>query len=877
MINVYKDTVLKKIEQASGTTFSPEQVEVIQRVGKPMSVIASAGAGKTTTMIAKLFYMEQVQHIKPYEMLTISFTNKAVRDIESRYKQIRRQLKLSNYSPDFSTFHAFFKKLLMQYPQYEEATLLTGSEYKYALMKHIKDTHASANTKSETIDAILNFRGYLINMGKSIDGLTNALEEYNRRILEFSFVDYAKVIEEYNQLKEDNNELDFDDLQAQTLHILKDDAQNKLMLETFKSTYKKVVIDEFQDISPIQSEIMNILVNTIGDYNLITVGDDDQCQPAGTQVLMQGGTIKNIEDIQPGDRVVSYLKGDRFNLSLDGHTGLGYEVLATSSHYEQGLLTVTTEDGKTSQYTKGHITYARYINSDSGEPFELRARDLVENEMELLIKLDDNTLTYSKLVSVDYDDTFYGKVYSLEVDEHHNYVADNIVTHNCIYRFRGSDPQYIIDFPYNHLNADQLYLSTNYRCPQDILSFVAPFIEQNTNRVYKTLQVAQEGGQVDFIDTQETYDEFIEQIRADYQQTTSKEDLAILVRDNALRMLIGDMLLRRGIPVDIQNMSWSVYNSGVYKMLTDIVYTIKRSDNQGFVNKSWVYAPHLKKAFVKQYEDSQKMWVEEIINGRLQIGEEREAIVKAILHEEDAYKVIKLAYSLVEDHYISGSRRGFYNIDTVRETYDYILQIAHGHTFHGFIEANKEVKQQMGYYIQREKVVNIYTMHGVKGLEFKNVYIYNPIDRYLLRAQYKGQEITQETIEEERRLFYVAVTRAKERVVLVYNHNERATFIRECLQQYGEKVKVYEPEDEVESIEDTVTSESNDKIMIDLGLDLPYNLGVQETKKRPQYKSDTQINKESAWEELKTKYEDTVERKSSRRKMTLLDIDKLLD
>src|SRR5699024_9411653 len=132
---------------------------------------------------------------------------------------------------------------------------------------------------------------------------------------------------------------------------------------------------------------------------------------------------------------------------------------------------------------------------------------------------------------------------------------------------------------------------------------------------------------------------------------------------------------------------------------------------------------------------------------RLQIGEEREAIVKAILHEEDAYKVIKLAYSLVEDHYISGSRRGFYNIDTVRETYDYILQIAHGHTFHGFIEANKEVKQQMGYYIQRDKVVNIYTMHGVKGLEFKNVYIYNPIDRYLLRAQYKGQEITQETIE----------------------------------------------------------------------------------------------------------------------------------
>lgn len=715
-------TTIRRIEQAAGVQFSQEQVNVIKAYGKPTSVNACAGSGKTTTLIGKLLYNELEFGVKPYEMLVISFTNKAVRDIEGRYQQLRRKMGLPAYTPTFSTFHAFFKKMLSVYPDLADMKLLTGTEYNYTLVKQVTDIGASLNTKTETVTSILNYRGYLINKGYSIDGISGAEQYYNPMDRNFSLKDYFKVITEYNRIKKENNELDFDDLQGEILKRIKDDKQKGVLLDEFKSTYTTVMIDEYQDISPIQYNIMREFLNVIGDRHFVAIGDDDQ----------------------------------------------------------------------------------------------------------------------------------------------------------SIYRFRGSEPKIIIDFEFKHLNAQRLYLSTNYRCPQNILSFVAPSIVKNKTRIAKTLQVASEGGNVNYIDTQYGYQEFVDRVTEDFTRTVRKTDLAILVRDNALRMIIADLLMRRGVPVDIQNMNWSVYHSSVFNRLTEIVKTVKQAKNQKFVEQSWIYAPHIKKENLKQYEYSSQMWVDEVLNGRLRLGGGRDEIVKRMLKTQDAVELLTLAYSLVEQQYINGSKKGLYNIDTVRETYNYILDIAQGKTYHEFKDDCERIKVQLSSNIGRQKVVNIYTMHGVKGLEFKNVYIYNPTDRYLLRAKHKGHALDIETEEEERRLFYVAVTRAKKSVTLVYDSRESAQFVQECLDNQGTLVDIVE-QAEVPA-HDTQVKKTTDKPK-SLSLDLDIT-GLSKPKKSQTTKHPSELAEQrlSKWDELVKKVNNKTKpaTNTSNKKMSLSDLDKLI-
>lgn len=715
-------STIRRIEQAAGVQFSQEQVNVIQAYGKPTSVNACAGSGKTTTLIGKLLYNELEFGVKPYEMLVISFTNKAVRDIEGRYQQLRRKMGLPAYTPTFSTFHAFFKKMLTVYPDLAGMKLLTGTEYNYTLVKQVTDIGASLNTKTETVSSILNYRGYLINKGYSNDGLRGAEQHYNPMDRNFSLKDYVKVITEYNRIKKENNELDFDDLQGEILKRIKDDNQKGVILDEFKSTYTTVMIDEYQDISPIQYDIMREFLNVIGDRHFVAIGDDDQ----------------------------------------------------------------------------------------------------------------------------------------------------------SIYRFRGSEPKIIIDFEFKHLNAQRLYLSTNYRCPQNILSFVAPSIVKNKTRIAKTLQVASEGGNVNYIDTQYGYQEFVNRVTEDFTRTVRKTDLAILVRDNALRMVIADLLMRRGVPVDIQNMNWSVYHSSVFNRLTDIVKTVKQAKNQKFVEHSWIYAPHIKKENLKQYEYSSQMWVDEVLNGRLKLGGGRDEVVKRMLKTQDAVELLTLAYSLVEQQYINGSKKGFYNIDTVRETYSYILDIAQGKTYHEFKDDCDRIKVQLSSNIGRQKVVNIYTMHGVKGLEFKNVYIYNPIDRYLLRAKHKGHDLDIATEEEERRLFYVAITRAKKSVTLVYDSRESAQFVQECLDNQGTLVDIVE-QAEVPA-QDTHVKKTTDKPKA-LSLDLDITgLSKPTISKTTKHTSDLTEQRLSKWDELVKQVNNKTEQttNTSNKKMSLSDLDKLI-
>lgn len=634
---------IERIEKGLNLKFSKQQLDIITSVGVPTNVISLAGSGKTTTLLARLFYMEFKYQIKPYNMLAITFSNSASADMSERYSKARKQLDLPGYTPCFKTFHALFKNLIAINPKYRSIQVVTIQNYKFDLLKMIRSGNDLLKN-TDILDDMNSFRGWLINENKSVDGLIGADEYYPKQKRSFTLQDYLLVMTEYQKLKDEANAIDFDDMQYICYReLISGDYSDKIKKE-FQETYLQVMIDEYQDICPIQVSIMDELIGS--NYNsLEAIGDDDQ----------------------------------------------------------------------------------------------------------------------------------------------------------CIYSFRGGDPKFIIDFEFNYPNAKRYFLSTNYRCPIEVLQFAAALVEKNQFRVKKDIYGVKEGGSVKLLDTHGSFSDFLTELRTDLLS----DNVAVLVRENSSRTLLGDRLIRSGIPVDMDNPKWYLYNTKVWKRLMSIIKMVKWSDNHVLKSMGWLVFPYMKKDELKAYENSNVLWVEDCLSGKFNTSPKIMEIIEAMIETEDASKLIDYAFKLVEDNYKRGSKKGLFNLDTIVDQVKYIQEIAVGFTLEDFEKNVKETKTKLDRFIGSDSL-KIYTMHSVKGLEFPIVYIYGANDDVFLKdsvlSQYLGSSYEsvdvikneikkgqfrskdlQMYVEEERRVLYVALTRCKKKTVIVYDANRPALFINECL------------------------------------------------------------------------------------------------
>ena len=139
-------------------------------------------------------------------------------------------------------------------------------------------------------------------------------------------------------------------------------AANYIDMKDFKQ-YNVVFLDEAQDVTPLQYQIVKRCKTPRG--RLIAVGDEKQCQPAGTKILMDDGSEKNIEDIQIGDTVVTYSssRGTFLHYKTYSRGGnivhRGCKVLAKEERYVDKTVRIKTSSGKESEYSLEHICYAK--------------------------------------------------------------------------------------------------------------------------------------------------------------------------------------------------------------------------------------------------------------------------------------------------------------------------------------------------------------------------------------------------------------------------------------------------------------------------------------------------------------------------------------
>src|SRR5699024_7738338 len=232
-----------------------------------------AGSGKTTVLVSKMVYRELEHNIKPLNMLAITFTADATVDMKEKYKEVRRKTKLKRRGmATFKTFHALFLMLLTSMDEYKNMKVVNGNENKYLLAKYVKGS--DEEDKQSVIEQMFSYRGAVINRGISTDGIENA-EVFMSETVNFKIDNYKEIMEKYNDLKTLDGVIDFDDMQT----ILYDEIVNKENKETVKSFRRvwrngDVYIDEYQDISKVQRDIMDKLIK---NFNRLTViGDDDQ-------------------------------------------------------------------------------------------------------------------------------------------------------------------------------------------------------------------------------------------------------------------------------------------------------------------------------------------------------------------------------------------------------------------------------------------------------------------------------------------------------------------------------------------------------------------------------------------------------------------------
>ena len=235
---------------------------------------------------------------------------------------------------------------------------------------------------------------------------------------------------------------------------------------------KYLFVDEFQDVGLFEYRFLMGLKAE----NVFVVGDDYQCQPSSTRVLMANGERKRIDDVKEGDEVISF---DVESNKVSKSTITAVQVCKCDS-----LIQVRDVCGLVSNYTPNHMC----IVKRNDELITTRADDLMLSDILITIHnkeviSEHEICSLSKQSTLGYmDDT----VISLEVYPDNCYFGDDILTHNSIYGFKGSDFEYFKNIAKNP-NFKTYFMENNYRSSSKIVKYGESIISQINDVIPKKL------------------------------------------------------------------------------------------------------------------------------------------------------------------------------------------------------------------------------------------------------------------------------------------------------------------------------------------------------------------------------------------------------
>ncbi len=250
-----------------------KQKEAVLHVDGPCLVIAGAGSGKTKVLTTRIAYLIE-QKIPSYNILAITFTNKAAKEMRERLEVL-----VPDNNTFVGTFHALGVRIIRENAPLlgldRNFTIIDSDDALSIIKKIIKDNG---------YDPKLATPGYIRNRISKIKNEMLTNEEINKFFNTPQDQIAEKVYYDYNDILKKNNSVDFDDLLLLPVKLF---INNKDILESYQDRFKYILIDEYQDTNDVQYKLSRLLASKY--HNIFVVGDPDQ-----SIYMFRGANFHNI-------------------------------------------------------------------------------------------------------------------------------------------------------------------------------------------------------------------------------------------------------------------------------------------------------------------------------------------------------------------------------------------------------------------------------------------------------------------------------------------------------------------------------------------------------------------------------------------------------
>ncbi len=329
---------------------NPAQKEAVTTTEGPVLIVAGAGSGKTRVITHRIAHIVS-QGIEPANILAVTFTNKAAKEMRERAMKLLSNDFATGSTPFISTFHALGVFLLRSH--YKELdipkhfTIFDRDDSKKAVKQALK---------KKGLDPKEYDPGKILNSISKQKGDSITVEEFTANASSYYEELIADIWNEYERILQKNRTFDFDDLLLKSVSFLR---KHKDIREKYHGIWKYVHVDEYQDTNQVQYDLIKLLTNT--DNNICVVGDGDQCLIKGTKVTLAEGKTINIEKIKKDDLVMSnYGSGDFRPARVTS-------VLKKKTN--STLVRIHTSKGRTIESTPEHIHFAGYRLGDTPQSY----------------------------------------------------------------------------------------------------------------------------------------------------------------------------------------------------------------------------------------------------------------------------------------------------------------------------------------------------------------------------------------------------------------------------------------------------------------------------------------------------------------------------
>ena len=334
-----------------------EQYEGATTIEGQVLILAGAGSGKTRVLTHRIAHMVEDLNIAPYNILAITFTNKAAKEMKDRVRALIGECAENMW---ISTFHSTCVKILRREIDkigYKSSFTIYDSSDQKTLVKECMKT-VNINDKDISEQEIIS------KIGKAKDRMQTARSFKLENESNFRENKIADVYEMYQKRLKENNALDFDDLIFKTVELFKSNPET---LEFYQRKFKYIMVDEYQDTNGAQYELVKLLASKY--KNICVVGDDDQCI-----YQWRGADIKNILDFEkdyPDEKVIKLEQNYRSKGNILNAANV---VIVNNSNRKSKALRTEQELGSKIK------VYRAYSDSDEGDFVGKQILDIRKNE-----------------------------------------------------------------------------------------------------------------------------------------------------------------------------------------------------------------------------------------------------------------------------------------------------------------------------------------------------------------------------------------------------------------------------------------------------------------------------------------------------------------